>query len=127
MLGGTVSAPHDRVSALRALLAYELPVDAALAELSRHSWDVAEPLVTLTALDILKVIDRYLGGELSSSQVTDWADLVECRDDIDYPKNEHEFLSAIIFRLANPNLEGEVSIQLAEKLKGLLLSREPNR
>lgn len=99
-------------------------MDAALAELSRHTWDVAVPLVTLTAVHLLRIIDRYLGGELSSDQVTDWADLVECRDDIGYPEDDHDFLSAAIFRLANPNLEGEVTIQVAEELKGQILSHE---
>jgi hypothetical protein len=99
-------------------------MEPVLAELSQHSWDVADPLVTLTTVDVLRIVDRYLGGELSSDQVTDWADLVECRDDIAYPEDDHEFLLAVIFRLANPNLEGEVTIQVARELRGKLLSRE---
>jgi hypothetical protein len=99
-------------------------MEPVLAELSRHGWDAEQPLATLTAGDLLNVLDRYLAGALSSAQVTDWADLVECREDIAYPKDEAEGLSAAIFRLANPNLEGEVTIQVAEELKRKLRSGE---
>lgn len=97
-------------------------MEPVLAELSRHGWDVEQPLVTLTDVDVLNVLDRYLVGALSSDQVTDWADLVECREDIAYPEEEAEGLSAAIFRLANPNLKGQVTIQAAEELKRELLS-----
>lgn len=115
---------RDRTSALRALLAYELPVEPVLAELAQYGWDAAQPFVTLTLVDVVRILDRYLGGALSSEQVTDWADLVECRDDIAYPETDHEVLSAAIFRLANPSLEGDVTIEVAEELKRELVSRE---
>jgi hypothetical protein len=53
--------------------------------------------------------------------VTDWADLIECREDIGYaPMNEH--LGEVVFRLANPNLNGpvtrEVALEIRSQLRG---------
>jgi hypothetical protein len=76
----------DRRPLLCALIAYELPIEPVLAQLSAHGWDIDEPLVTLGADDVVRVLDRYLEGQLTSQQVAEWADLVECREDIELPQ-----------------------------------------
>jgi hypothetical protein len=109
--------PRDRAQTLRALIAYELPIESVITDLSRFGWDATEPLVVLTRQDILAVLDRYLAGDLTSEQVTDWADLVECREDIALPDGEKDLLSDVIFRLANPYLRDEVTPELGQRIR----------
>jgi hypothetical protein len=108
---------RDRAQLLRALIAYELPIEPVLADLRSFGWDAPEPLVLLTREDIVRVLDRYLAGELTAEQVTDWADLVECREDIGFPGGDEDVLSDAVFRLANPNLRDEVTPELGQIIR----------
>jgi hypothetical protein len=107
--------PKPRVALLRRLIEYRLPVEVTIAALSEYGWDCEAPLVKLQAIDIESVLLRYLAGELSSKQVTDWADLIECREDIDSGKSE-SVLSSAVFRLANPDLNAEVTQAVAREI-----------
>jgi hypothetical protein len=106
----------DRVRALHSLVKYELPVDRALAQLSSFGWDAPEPLVWLTSADVENLLARYASGELTAEQVTDWADLIECREDIGV-SNEEAYLNGIVFRLANPNLNEEITPQVVGRMQ----------
>jgi hypothetical protein len=113
---------HDRASALRALIAYEQPMEPILAELRAHGWDAPEPLATLTKADVISILDRYLSGELTHQQVADWADLVECREDIELSEAGAVSISHAVFQLANPNLRGDLTFQVAERMRSALCS-----
>ena len=106
----------DREIALRSLVEYSLPIDSALAILANESWDAPEPLVYYSADDVACILQRFLDGKLSAGQVTDWADLLECRDDI-APTSGQERLVEIIFCLANPYLAGDITRSVVEEMK----------
>ncbi len=106
----------DRASALQVLVAYELPLEPALAVLSHESWDCEHPLVRFTARDVSSVLQRYLRSELTSDQVNDWADLLECREDI-APEPGQEKLSEVLFLLANPGLREPLTPALARSIE----------
>jgi len=108
---------RDRAQLLRALIAYELPIEPVLADLRSLGWDAPDPLVVLSREDIVRILDRYLAGDLGAAEVTDWADLVECREDIGFPGGEEDVLSDALFRLANPNLRDEVTPELAQVIR----------
>ncbi len=118
--------PASRAILLRQLIEYRLPVDATIAELSTYGWDCEEPHVRVESQDIRCLLNRYLSGELSAAQVTDWADLIECREDIDSGPSEG-VLSTLIFRLANPNLNIEVTPSVAREMLGLLAKENGDR
>ena len=109
--------PRDRAQLLRALIAYELPIEPVLAELRSFGWDAPEPLVLLTREAIVHILDRYLAGELGAVEVTDWANLLECREDIGFPASEEDVLSEAVSRLANPDLTNEVTPELGQILR----------
>lgn len=73
-------------------------------DLSRLPWDANQPLITLERAHITDVLDRFMAGSIDAAELELWANLVECRDDIDYAS-----ASAVIHRLANPALEGGIS------------------
>lgn len=107
----------DRKAALKALISYSLPLEPSLAVLASCGWGCDEPLVTLSSGDVVAVLDRYLAGSLTADQVTDWADLLECREDIELPAH----LTDALFRLANPNINGPVCPAVAVALRQALL------
>lgn len=113
---------HDRASALRALIAYEQPLEPVLVALRAYGWDAPEPLATLTGADVSSILDRFLSGDLTAQQVADWADLVECREDIELPEAGGASISDVVFQLANPNLRGELTMQVAERMRSALRS-----
>ncbi len=100
--------PINRITALQNLVAYALPLEPALEVLSQEPWDCEQPLVRFTAKDVSAVLHRYLRGELTAEQVTDWADLLECREDV-APVAGQENLAEVLFRLANPELREPIT------------------
>ena len=108
---------RDRAQLLRALVAYELPIEPVLADLRSFGWDAPNPLVLVTREDIVRILDCYLAGELGAAEVTDWADLLECREDIGFPGGDEDVLSDALFRLANPNLRGDVTPELGQIIR----------
>ncbi len=69
---------------------------------------------------------RYLAGEISTQEVEDWANLIECRDDIGY-----EDVADVLHILANPLITYEltpaVAAQLIEELRKPNTPMEPSR
>lgn len=108
--------PSVRAHLLRSLILYELPIEPTVAKLASFGWDCNEPEAWLSADDIATVLRRFVTGELNAAQVTDWADLVECREDIDFVQGQEE-LAEVIFQLANPNLREEISLELIARLQ----------
>ena len=102
---------------LRTLIEYQLPIEPLLAELRGFGWDSGQDLVIVESTDISKILQRYLDGHITSEHVTDWADLIECREDIGFRLEEAEFCTMTIFRLANPNINGVVDMKLAKQIQ----------
>jgi hypothetical protein len=111
---------RSRTESLRALIEYDLPIEPTLRELAEHGWDSKHELVVLERTAVLRILQRYLDGELSADEVADWADLVECREDIGTPEGRGDVVSQVIFRLANPNINGEITRQVIEQIQALL-------
>lgn len=59
--------------------------------------------------DVASVLDRFARGDLSASEVTGWAELLEMRDDVGFEPGFEVPLREAIHWLANPvlNLPGE--------------------
>ena len=111
----------DRRRLLAALVRYEPPIAPLLNQLALLPWDSTEELVRVGSADIVAILDRFIDGELSADQVTDWADLLEVRDDVGMDPRHGKALREIIFRLANPNLRDAISLALAVSIRIELL------
>jgi hypothetical protein len=79
-------------------------------KLSEYEWDYEGIPVILDRETLKNILSRYLSGELSQTAVYEWADFIELRDDIDYPEENENLLSEIIHDLANPRIEGELTM-----------------
>jgi hypothetical protein len=106
----------DRISALRVIVAYQLPIDGALADLASYGLDSDAELVTVTAADVRGILQRYLAGALSEDDLTRWAEIIEGRDDIALDPVHQEALGMVVFTLANPDINTQMRPEAAKAL-----------
>lgn len=104
-----------RVKALRDLIELRVPLPTAINQLRRFPWDSDTPLTTLTGLDLLRVLNGYLRGELSDADLEGWAEAIEGRDDIAYELQLEGTLRQIIFEFANPLLTSPIEPDRARR------------
>lgn len=76
-------------------------------------WDTDETPVILSRAEVGSVLTRYIQDEISERDVTDWANLLEMREDIDYETSFEEMISIFVFEAANPELEGRATVSWA--------------
>lgn len=93
------------------LVRFDAPPAPTLTALQEFGWDYDEPLVTLDASAVRSVLQRYLSGRLTAGDVEDWADAIECRDDVDYSS-----FRDIVHELANPLLTRALTPTTAQEL-----------
>jgi hypothetical protein len=82
-------------------------------ELAQYSWDSETPVLVINKKDFINVLQRYIDGSLTSLEIENWANAIECRDDMDFEDDE---LQEIIFELANPDINGEITEELLKKI-----------
>jgi hypothetical protein len=94
-----------------------MPLEETLVLLRTYGWDSDEELVTLTAADVVALIDRFFTGELSAHQVQHWAELLELRDDIGFEERWAEHLRLAVQQLATPEVFGEITPSLLRRMR----------
>jgi hypothetical protein len=104
----------DRAGLIEQLLSYERSVSDVVADLAAYGCDSDVPLAELKPSHIEHALDRYVQKELSALEIEEWANAIECRDDIAYEPSSVE--GEIIFELANPELTMQLSQPRAEEL-----------
>ena len=109
----------NRRSMLSAIIRLEPRIRDLAASLAELSWD-ADPVVTLTRKDITVVLDRYSRGEIDAVTVEEWANIFECREDIQFEPGSEELILQAIYDLANPALQGELSLIVHDVSRRLL-------
>jgi hypothetical protein len=108
---------EDRPSLLRRVMRYEMPLEETLLLLRTYAWDSDEELVTLTAVDVVTLIDRFFAGELSARQVQHWAELLELRDDVGFEERWAEPLRLAVQELATPEVFGAITPNLLRRMR----------
>ena len=108
---------RDRTEIVKDIVSFKGNLNLLQAELSKYPWDLEEPIFQITNQDILNVIDKTITNDISFMELEDWANLIECRDDFSFEKEE---LQEIIFQLANPLLYGGITDNLLKNLKDTL-------
>lgn len=106
---------QTRKTLLEQLLRFEKPLQETLSLLESFDLDSDGSLAFLGYADIAHVLERYLQGVLSRRDVYDWAAALELREDIEFGHDE-EHVFDIIYKLATPELEGELTPARAQNL-----------
>jgi hypothetical protein len=81
--------------------------------LGSYPWDSEEELYVLTQSDALEVLERYLVGKISSSELRDWAEALEGRDDLGFEEVRADDLKNFLFEIATPELFSPLSPRVA--------------
>lgn len=97
----------NRVQLLRNLIEYNSSLKVIQEKLASFKWDSSE-LITLTKEHIISVLNRYIEGSISAEELEDWADTIECREDIHYNDHDDDIINEKIYILANPVLQGKM-------------------
>lgn len=110
----------NRKEILQSLINLSGCLDSVNSELTSLPWDSTEELVILHAHEIISILDRYISGEITADTVSAWANLIECREDIEYEDGFSEIIKDTIFELANTELSHPLNIQRATEIKRLI-------
>jgi len=105
-----------RETVLNSLLALERPLNQVLMELRAIPWDSHDEIVVITRAHVSVVLRRFIAGELRESEVEDWANAIEGRDDIGFTELHAAVLKRVLHELANPALEGALTNRRAIEL-----------
>lgn len=111
---------------LNALVNFDQPLSTILPILKTFSWDSSEAIITLKKEHLIDVLDRYLNNALSVTDLENWADAIECREDIAYETDYEAIINDIIFDLANPTLNDPLSPKLIEQYISQLSNSKPS-
>lgn len=99
----------NRKTVLEKLVNFNAPIKNISNSLSKFPWDCDKELVTLDIKKIENVMRLYIAGKLTAGEVEDWANLIECRDDIEFEKEHVETIQKIIYELANPQINEPIT------------------
>ena len=94
-----------KIDILLNLINFTKDISAIKSNLAKIDFNSESELVTITKNTIVNILNRVIDKEISYNLLEEWANLIECREDIGY---EDEILQEIIFELANPCLYGEM-------------------
>lgn len=97
----------SRQTILSSLARFDAPITDLKTALATLPWD-AGPVIALTRQDIAAVLQRFANGDIEAATVEEWANLVECREDIGFEAGYEEVVADAIHALANPELAGRL-------------------
>ena len=94
-----------KIDILLNLINFTKDISAIKSDLAKIGFDSESEIVTITQNTIANILNRVIDKEISYDLLEEWANLIECREDIGY---EDEILQEIIFEPANPCLYREI-------------------
>jgi hypothetical protein len=71
-------------------------------------WD-GPTVAEMTIADMVSVLDRYLGGEVTSQQLEGWAEALTGRSDIGLQPGAEELLKQLLFEISTPEINFEIT------------------
>ena len=109
---------RNRKEILRDLVLLEGSIEVLQKELSQYSWDIEEPILKINIEDFSNVFKRTINNEIDFETLTNWANSLGCRDDLEFENDE---MQEVIFELANPEINGEIT---KERLSNIIIELE---
>ncbi len=107
---------ENRKETLEKLITLGDSLETITGDLETHRWDSENALVTLNRGHLEAILKRYIAGEISESEVEDWANTIEAREDIGFETEQEDIINSTIFELANPLLTSELTHAGAQRL-----------
>jgi hypothetical protein len=108
----------SRLAVLSSLIQFDAPLADLRSAPAALDWD-SDPVAVLTRRNIVSVLQRFATGEIDADAVEAWANLVECREDIQFEPQHERAVADAIHDLANPILQGRLQAIAADVLARL--------
>jgi hypothetical protein len=105
-----------RHEALKNLLELNGSVSSLVEAVQAFPWDADAALVTFTRAHMRAALQKYRDKALDAEQLEDWANAIECREDVGFEAGYEDMLQEAIFQLANPLLTLAVTDESARLL-----------
>ncbi len=106
----------DRKTLLKKLIRFEAPVSELVSALHSFGWDGDKEFVKLQRSDIVQVLNQYLQSTLTESDIEEWANAIEGREDIEFEIGYDEAINDAVFELANPLLTQRLDLSAVNKI-----------
>jgi len=110
----------DEIGILLDLVHFKNNIDTLKNMLSQIGFDSEIELVSMSRDNIVEILQRSLDKKISFLELEEWANLIECREDIGF---EDEKTQDMVFKLANPYLYGKLDekqvLSCLNELKGV--------
>ena len=106
----------QRLSLLKAVANLQPDYAIAMKEIEKYPWDFEGNPLIITRSVFKYILSDYIEGKRSAEEIFNWADFLELREDIDFPKKDRPVLLEMLHVLANPLLEGELTRDKAKNL-----------
>jgi DNA topoisomerase IB len=101
-----------RKEILKSLVTLSAPLGEIRKRLKELTCDSDEEY-EITKADILAVLYKASGNQISEQDLITWAELIEGRDDISFCESEEDKLKRVIYEAANPTLFGNPKSNLS--------------
>ena len=115
-------AEPNRLETVRNLLEQRITPQEAIAILRLFPWDFEGYPVVIERRHVSNLLERFLIGTICSLDVATWAEAVEFRDDIKPEKEFEDCILQTVLEIANPTINGELTVERAQELLMLLTS-----
>ena len=110
----------NRSKVLDDLLNLKRPLLEIQKDLAQLEWDSNDKICVFDEKKLANILNEYINNNISEQNLELWANMIECREDIQIDKRQEKLIKHIIFTLANPYLEGEISkLSIEDFLKQL--------
>lgn len=104
---------------LESLIKFDLPYEKILPLIKQIWWNDFV-IVTLAIKDVINVLDKFINWKIDPKDISNWANLIEWRDDIAYENNK---IVDIISELSNPEINFYLTKTRAKEIIDILNDR----
>jgi hypothetical protein len=105
----------NRTEALKQIVTFGAEKEAAYSELVKFGYDSEIEFLVVSKCILESVLQMFLSDKITDDELEEWANFIECRDDLDY-----EVIEGYIYKLANPYFVGNISKEEVTKMVYLL-------
>jgi hypothetical protein len=102
-------AKRSRLEVLKDLVELRAPVNETRAQLAEFDWHSELELITMTTHDLARALTRFEAGSLDETDLSDWAEALQGREDVALDPPTRELLSEALYELSTPELFGPMS------------------
>lgn len=124
--------PSERTTVLTTLVNFNRPIREIAARLEQFPMDCEQEDATeLRANHIEAVLRRYLEGRLDSTDIQEWAQVMEGRSDIRFDSRNPKAVWRLMFRLSNQDVSEKIApssvVTWLKELESAMYPAEPVR